>query len=168
MSITLETLNHLPEAQFVSHLEGLYEHSSWIVRDIAIQRPFASSDALIDAAQAHIRQAPTRAQHELICAHPELGSRQLARLSAASQSEQRNARLAEDETRLEQLRTLNEAYRQRHGFPFVVAVAGMTPEAIVSTLETRLPRDSDSEINESLIQIGHIAHQRLIRLLETD
>lgn len=168
MSVTLETLNHLPEAQFVSQLEGLYEHSPWVVRDIAGQRPFTGRDALIDAAQAHIRQASARAQHELICAHPELGSRQLDRLSAASRTEQRDARLAEDQARLEQLRSLNEAYRQRHGFPFVVAVAGMTPEAIISTLETRLPRDSSTEISESLTQIGYIARQRLTRLLETD
>lgn len=168
MSVTLETLNQLPEDDFVAHLEGLYEHSPWIIRAIAAQRPFASGDALIDAAQTHVRQAPRQQQFDLICAHPELGSRQLARLTPASQAEQRGTGLAEDQKRLEQLRTLNETYRRRHGFPFVVAVTGLSPEAIVSTLEARLPRDSDTEINESLIQIGHIARQRLHGLLIAD
>ncbi|REC94616.1 2-oxo-4-hydroxy-4-carboxy-5-ureidoimidazoline decarboxylase [Kushneria indalinina] len=168
MSVTLETLNHLPEDRFVAHLEGLYEHSPWIVRAIAAQRPFVSNDTLIDAAQAHIRQASSRQQFDLICAHPELGSRQLARLTPASQAEQRGAGLAEDKARLERLRSLNEAYRQRHGFPFVLAVAGLRPETILSTLEARLPRDSDTEIVESLTQIGHIARQRLANMLDTD
>ncbi|MFC0337974.1 2-oxo-4-hydroxy-4-carboxy-5-ureidoimidazoline decarboxylase [Kushneria avicenniae] len=168
MSVTLETLNHLPEDRFVAHLDGLYEHSPWIVRAIAAQRPFASGDALIEAAQAHVRQASGRQQLDLICAHPELGSRQLARLTPASQAEQRGAGLAEDQERLERLRTLNEAYRRRHGFPFVIAVTGLSPEVIVSTLEVRLPRDSDTEVSESLTQIGHIARQRLHALLDTD
>lgn len=166
MSVTLETLNHMPEAQFVSQLEGLYEHSPWIVRAIAEQRPFASTDALIDAAQAHVHQAGAQAQLELICAHPELGDRQLARLTPASQAEQRGAGLTEDKARVERLRSLNEAYRQRHGFPFVVAVAGLTPETIVAILEKRLPRDRDTEITESLVQIGHIARHRLTSMLE--
>ena len=167
MSVTLETLNHMPEAQFVSQLDGLYEHSPWIVRDIAAQRPFASPDALIDTAQAHVHRADARAQLDLICAHPELGDRQLARLTPASQAEQRGAGLAEDQDRLERLRALNEAYRRRHGFPFVIAVAGLTPETILAMIEKRLPRDSDTEITESLMQIGHIARHRLTAMLET-
>lgn len=168
MADNLETLNRLPRADFVSRLEGLYEHSPWIVQAIAPERPFVDGDALIEAAQAQVRGATRERQLALIRAHPELGSRQLASLTASSQAEQRGAGLTQEGETITQLRTLNESYRQRHGFPFVIAVAGLTAEAILATLRSRLPRDSDTELDESLTQIGRIARARLERSLEHD
>ncbi|RKR03472.1 2-oxo-4-hydroxy-4-carboxy-5-ureidoimidazoline decarboxylase [Kushneria sinocarnis] len=165
MQATLDTLNRLPREHFVSLLNGLYEHSPWIVEAVADLRPFTSREALIEATRQQVREASREAQLALVRAHPELGSRQLESLTAPSQDEQRNAGLTEGGEPLERLRTLNEAYRQRHGFPFVVAVAGMSPETILATLEERLPRDSDTELAESLTQISRIARLRLDRLL---
>ncbi|MCX2523469.1 2-oxo-4-hydroxy-4-carboxy-5-ureidoimidazoline decarboxylase [Larsenimonas rhizosphaerae] len=167
MTVTLAELNALPADQFVKALEGLYEHSNWIVRDAAARRPFETPEALIQVTQGVVCNASEAQQKALICAHPELGEAQLHRLTTASQQEQRGAGLvAAPPEQLTRLRQLNAAYRQRHGFPFVVAVKGMTATMILDALAVRLERPGDVELAEALEQIGRIAAIRLAALLD--
>ena len=63
MTVTLAELNALPTDQFVQALEGLYEHSDWIVRDAATRRPFDTPEALIQATQAIVHHASETRQY---------------------------------------------------------------------------------------------------------
>src|SRR3546814_15560448 len=77
----------------------------------------------------------------LICAHPELAGKQAIQgtLSKASAQEQQGAGLDQcSADELERLNRLNAAYRKRFGFPFIIAVKGMSRHQIMDAIDARL------------------------------
>ena len=60
---------------------------------------------------------------------------------------------------------LNDAYKARFGFPFVIAVRGHNRETILTAFATRLQNDQGSEMAEALHNIGLIAQFRLEDML---
>ena len=58
--------------------------------------------------------------------------------------------------------------RQKHGFPFVIAVLANTRAQIFEALRTRTERDTDTELEAALDQIAIITRLRLGRLLGID
>jgi 2-oxo-4-hydroxy-4-carboxy-5-ureidoimidazoline decarboxylase len=61
----------------------------------------------------------------------------------------------------EAFQRLNAAYHARFGFPFIVAVKGMTRADILEALETRLGHDPEVEFATAIAQIHRIASFRL-------
>ena len=60
-----------------------------------------------------------------------------------------------------ELRQLNAAYRERHGFPFIVAVRRYRKAEIFEQLRQRIERDSETELHEALSQIAAITRLRI-------
>jgi 2-oxo-4-hydroxy-4-carboxy--5-ureidoimidazoline (OHCU) decarboxylase len=60
---------------------------------------------------------------------------------------------------------LNEAYKARFGFPFIMAVKGRGKEEILGTFERRLEHDQTTEFATALEQIERIALLRLVDLM---
>ncbi len=56
---------------------------------------------------------------------------------------------------------LNAAYREKFGFPFIIAVRRHDTHAILAAFETRLGHGVDDEIEAALAQIAEIARLRL-------
>ena len=169
--MTLEQLNILSAEQFVELLGGIYEHSPWVAAGVLAQRPFESPEALAAAMAAVVADADESVQMILIRAHPELGGRlRVAKtLTPASRDEQRGAGL--DQCSAEEfatLQSLNSAYQQRFGFPFIVAVKGHSRESIIAAMRNRMENDVQTEKAEALEQIDRIAGFRLTALLTAD
>ena len=104
----------------------------------------------------------------LIQAHPDLAGRlaQAKRLTAESTGEQASAgldRLSADE--LARFTALNDAYRSRFGFPFIMAVKGKSKAEILAAFERRLANDADAETRTALAEIDRIAALRLKDIL---
>lgn len=96
--------------------------------------------------------------------HPDLAGR-AARpddLTPDSQREQGSAGLdgldAADSARL---LDLNRAYRERFGFPFIMAVKGRKPAEILAALDARLHNTEAEERAEALRQVERIVLLRL-------
>ena len=164
--IDVQALNALPSDAFVARLGGIYEHSPWIAERTYAARPFASVDALHAAMQAAMLQASPEEQLALVRAHPELLGRMEAALTQASRSEQVGAGLdrctAEERARM---RELNDCYREKFGFPFIVAVKGLDWAGIIARIEPRLGNTREREIATALEQVGRITRFRLEALL---
>ena len=60
---------------------------------------------------------------------------------------------------------LNDAYKARFGFSFVIAVRGQTRETVLAAFEARLKNDLAAEMAEALRNIGLIARFRLEDML---
>ncbi len=162
--ITVREANDLPEAQFVALLGGVYEHSPWVAQRAARGRPHASFEALADAMHQAVLQAPPDAQLALIRAHPELIGKlaPIAQITDESRSEQASAGLDRStEPQMEEMRELNRRYRERFGFPFIVAVRGLSRDQIVARIRERTARTREQEFEECLAEIGKIARLRL-------
>ena len=54
------------------------------------------------------------------------------------------------------LHELNAAYRERFGFPFILAVRGHNPRSIIAAFEQRIANDVAQERAVALQQIGLI------------
>ncbi len=160
-------LNALSDADFVSALAGIYEDSPWVPRAVLDQRPFADRASLQTALRAAVDGAEHEAHLALLRAHPELARR--ARMSADSVREQAGAgldQLTPDEHA--HFLALNDAYRERHGFPFIVAVRGLDKNNIRTALETRLHHTPEEEFRTALTQVHRIAALRLHDLIQED
>ena len=56
---------------------------------------------------------------------------------------------------------LNREYREKHGFPFIIAVRRHTKAAIFAQFKQRLENDTESEIQNALEQVFTITRLRL-------
>ena len=165
--MTLRELNDADRTRFVAAIGWVFEDSPWVAERAWESRPFVSLDALHAAMTANVAGATHAEQLALLRAHPDLGSdplvgTEVTPLSAASRREQQSAGL-ESATRdeRERLRALNNAYREKFGFPFLFAVKGSTTRDVLNALERRLTSTRDAEHQEALRQVYRIARFRL-------
>ena len=171
---TLEQLNGCEATTFVSALQGIYEHSSWIPERAALNRPFLNITALKLALEATVRDATSDEQLGLIRAHPELAGKAAisGQLTAESTGEQAKAGLNNcSPEEFTTLQNLNAAYNARFTFPFILAVKGadgqgLSREAIIAAFSRRLKNQIADEKAEALRQIGRIAEMRINALLD--
>ena len=169
MPITLQEINTLPLPEAAGLLDGLYEHTPWIVEQALQRRPFASIAALRQACIAVLEAAGADAEVALIRAHPELaGKAMVARtLTAESTNEQSTAGLTHcTPEEFAHLQQLNADYKARFGFPFILAVrgprgTGFNRHQIIAAFERRLQQTVDAERAECIRQIHRIAEIRL-------
>ena len=165
----LAALNEATQEAFVAALGTVFEHSPWIARAACASRPYASRQALHEAMLAAIEQADEAAQLALIRAHPDLAGK-AARAGALSEHSSREQsgvgldRLSDPE--FERFHRLNGAYRERFGFPFVIAVKGHTRQSILDAFEARLANTPAVERAEALRNIALIGQFRLFDLVE--
>jgi 2-oxo-4-hydroxy-4-carboxy-5-ureidoimidazoline decarboxylase len=166
--LNLATLNRLPADSFVAALGSTFEHAPWVAEAASAGRPYPTVAALHDAMMRAVRSAPAGTQLALIAGHPELGSRvRRTELTDASRAEQGSLgldRLSAEE--FDRFQRLNAAYREKFGFPFIVAVRRHTRDSILDQFERRLRNDSGAEHARAIDEIGLIARLRLCALVE--
>jgi OHCU decarboxylase len=150
---------------FVARYGGIYERSPWVAAEAAeVAGGVDDAGRLAEVMADCVDNAPRAKQLELIRAHPDLAGRaQLAgELTGDSTSEQASAGLdhcsAEEYQRFQ---TLNRAYREKFGFPFVMAVRGSDRRKILDAFEARLGNDAETEFETALAEIHEIARLRL-------
>jgi len=161
---TLVALSTASRDSFVRSLGGIFEHTPWIAERAFAARPFTSVDELHGAMMAALAAAPHDAKLALICAHPELAGKEAAAgtMTADSMGEQASAgldRCTPDELAL--LRAGNDAYREKFGFPFVMAIKGRSRQEILAELASRVGGTRGDEFARCLEEIGKIARLRL-------
>jgi len=69
-----------------------------------------------------------------------------------------------DEER-ERFTTLNGAYTEKFGFPFIIAVRDNTKAMILTAFEERLANSREDELKTACAQVERIAHLRLRAIL---
>ena len=165
---TVAELSALPRAEFVAALDGIFEHSPWVAEAAWEDRPFATVDALHDALCQAVIDAGEGLQLDLIRAHPELAGKAAVRgeLTVESTREQAGAGLDQCSAQeFARLTELNDAYKAKFGFPYILAVRGHTRGSIIENFATRVENSRADEIDECLRQIFRIAGFRLQDLL---
>ena len=157
-------LNASDRAGFVDALSAIFEHSPWVVDRAWQRRPFAAADDLMPAMLAVVETASDDEKLALLRAHPDLAGKaaRAGALTEHSASEQAGVglnRLSDEE--FARFHHLNDAYKARFGFSFVIAVRGQTRETVLAAFEARLKNDQAAEMAEALRNIGLIARLRL-------
>jgi OHCU decarboxylase len=161
----LEHLNRLDLPAWLARCGAVFEHSPWVAEAAWRQRPFASADELHRAMMRAAENASLEQKLTLVRAHPELaGGENLTVDSSSEQGRLGFNRLSRPE--LDAMSHLNRRYREKFGFPCIVALRlHANRESVIREMKRRLGNNADTELANALEQIGHITRGRLERLL---
>jgi OHCU decarboxylase len=157
----------MPRALFVERFGDIFEHSPHIAEDAhrtGLTSEHDTADGLHGAMVAAMRRLDRDGALALIRAHPDLAGRlALAkRVTADSLNEQGSAGLDRlTDAELTRFTALNDTYKARFGFPFIMAVKGRSKDEILAAFERRIGHNADAEMAEALRQIEEIARLRL-------
>jgi len=164
-------LNACSKSDFVAALANIFEYSPWIAEEAAAARPFAGINALLAAMKLAVERAPQELRLVLIKAHPDLANKtqRAAGLTAESNAEQNSVGLDRlSDAEYNAFERVNNAYRSKFGFPYIVCVRRQTKDSILRDFERRLPNDAAAEIRTSIEEICRIAALRLDQLVVAD
>jgi 2-oxo-4-hydroxy-4-carboxy-5-ureidoimidazoline decarboxylase len=168
---SLADLNACSSDDFVAALANIFEYSPWIAERAAAARPFAGVTQLFHAMKAAVDQAAPELRLALIKAHPDLADKtqRAAGLTAESSGEQNSVGLDRlSDAEYEAFQRVNNAYRAKFGFPYIICVRRQTKDSILRDFERRLPNDTNTETQKSIEEIGRIAALRLDALVTSD
>lgn len=167
----LAAINGMDRAAFVQAFGGIFEKSPWVAERAWDKRPFASVDALHAAMVDVVKYAPLPSQLALLQSHPDLAGKeaQAGAMTSSSVSEQASAGLnALSNSEMTQISDFNAAYRQKFGFPFIIAVRMYTKEGIFFEFRRRLHSDTQTEYANDLQNVYAITRLRLDKTLQGD
>lgn len=161
----------MDQQSFVAQFGGVFEHSPFIA-----ERAFDSGliHAPLSASGVHeaLCKVFQSASHEeklgILRAHPDLAGKLAiaGELTEESRKEQAGAgldRLSADEHA--RFTALNNDYTEKFGFPFIIAVKGLTRHDILAAFETRIDNSRDVEFATACQQVEKIARLRLEAML---
>jgi OHCU decarboxylase len=157
----------MSRTDFVARFGGVYEHFPQIAERTWDRGLAEAEDTAEGLAAAMAATAAALGENEklaLIRNHPDLAGRAAVagELTEASESEQAGAGLDQcTPEEFARFQELNAAYKQKFGFPFILAVGGRGRLEILTAFETRIANDRDTELRTALEQIDRIARLRL-------
>ncbi len=154
---------------FVSKFGGVYEHSAWIAEQAFLRIQSFNAEDIHAAMKEVLAGADKQAKLALICAHPDLACApaDLGKLTQSSVSEQKGAGLNQcSPEEFAEFQQLNADYKKKFGFPFIIAVKGLTRLDILQFFRKRIAHAEDAEFATALEQINKIAGFRISALLQ--
>jgi 2-oxo-4-hydroxy-4-carboxy-5-ureidoimidazoline decarboxylase len=175
MKPSVKELLSKPNADIVEFLSTIYEHSSW-VGEILTSQPkeaYAQIETVTQLAASLkdiVDKRTKESKLELLRAHPDLCEKvgMLKTLTKESQEEQSKSGLQSLTCEeLELFTNLNTEYREKFGFPFILAVRNATKSTVLSALRGRVINTEEIEFVTALQQVHKIAWMRLLSKLET-
>ena len=156
-----------------SFLGGIYEHSAWVAEELVKKKHILASletiSELAAAMKAIVDNASKERKMELLSAHPDLCEKVgvLEQLTKESQEEQSRSGLQSlTVEELTNFNTWNTAYREKCGFPFILAVRNATKLTVLAALEGRVKNPPEVEFAAALEQVHKIAWMRLLSKLD--
>jgi len=160
MPYSLTALNQMSQAEFTTALGDIFEQTPQIAQQAWQSRPFGDRTDLHQKMLTVLDRMSEAEKLALIRAHPDLGSK--AKMADASVQEQAGAGLTQlSAAEFERLHDLNQTYRAKFGFPFIIAVRNHTKTSILEAFVQRIANSPDAEMAQALAEIGQIAGFRL-------
>lgn len=164
MTVSLADLNRLSLPAFEAAVGGTFELAPWVAAAAHARRPFATVTALHAAMMEAVQAAPHETRLAFVRNHPDLAGKaaRAGAITDESRGEQASAgldALSDEEFRL--FHSLNDAYKARFGFPFIICVRRHTRASILRQFERRLQHEAAVEFTTALQEIFYITRLRL-------
>jgi len=137
--------------------------------DVIKGRPYPSLEALQTTSKSLWSQATRSDLLSAFAAHPVIGDVELLRSKFASQanSEQGQVLAASDQI-IAELARQNLAYRERHGFTFIVFATGKSAEQMLDLLKARIHNSTADELRNAAAEQLKILQLRLQQSFSPD
>lgn len=164
----LAWLNSLPADEAAKELLQCCGSKRWAA-EMANARPYTTLETLLARADDVWRSLDRSDWLEAFRSHPKIGEKKAAdKVSAQSQQwsgqEQSGVSNATQNT-VDSLAALNEDYKQKFGFIFIICATGKTSDEMLSALRERLQHDPEAELPIAAAEQGKITELRLKKLL---
>ncbi|KAM9713315.1 2-oxo-4-hydroxy-4-carboxy-5-ureidoimidazoline decarboxylase [Menidia menidia] len=167
----IAAVNGLPYEDFVDIFGNVVEKCPIITAAVWTKRPFASLNALEAAIHEFIDALPQSGKEGILRCHPDLAGRDLHSGTLTRESREEQARAGMDALGTEESRRvarLNDEYKQRFGFPFVICARMSDKASILLQLSERCRNERAVELARGIEEVKKICHLRLQGLVHSD
>jgi 2-oxo-4-hydroxy-4-carboxy-5-ureidoimidazoline decarboxylase len=164
MMVMLDELNRMGSADFAASIGDTFEHAAWVAEAAAARRPFVKVTALHEAMMGALRFAPRERQLEFLRGHPDLAGKAARSGALTDDSRREQASVGLDsmtEEEFARFHRLNDAYKAKFGFPFMICVRRHSRESILRQFERRLGNDANTEFAAALQEVFYITRLRV-------
>ena len=129
---TIDKINKLSRSEFVEIFANIFEKTKWIAERLYNQKPFNSFEDLCSKMLEIFKTVGKENQLKIIRAHPDLADKtKISLLNIDSRTEQNRAGLDQcSEKEFKEFKNLNNEYKKKFGFPFILAVGGKNKKEI--------------------------------------
>ena len=160
---SIDKFNKLSKAEFISIFRNIFEKTEWIAERCYESKPYNNLDELVSKMIKIFENIEKERHLEILNSHPDLAVEK--KLTEDSKNEQKNASLNQctDEEFVE-FKKLNEKYKKKFGFPFIIAVKGKNRSEILLNFKKRILSSKKIEFDEAIKQVKQIANLRLDEL----
>jgi 2-oxo-4-hydroxy-4-carboxy-5-ureidoimidazoline decarboxylase len=164
MTVALDDLNRMDLAAFAAAVGDVFELAPWVAEAAHAKRPFATVADLHLAMMAAVHAAPRAAQAAFLGQHPDLAGKAARAGTVTEESRREQASVGLDtlsEEEFARFHRLNDAYREKFGFPFIVCVRRHTRDSILWQFESRLQNDAAQEFATAVQEVFYITRLRI-------
>jgi 2-oxo-4-hydroxy-4-carboxy-5-ureidoimidazoline decarboxylase len=164
MTVMLGELNRMGSADFAASIGDTFELAPWVAEAAVAKRPFAKVTALHEAMMGALRLAPRERQLDFLRGHPDLAGTAARSGALTDDSRREQASVGLDslsEEELARFHRLNDAYKAKFGFPFMICVRRHTRDSILAQFERRLGNDANTEFASALQEVFYITRLRV-------
>ncbi|MFQ3234623.1 MAG: 2-oxo-4-hydroxy-4-carboxy-5-ureidoimidazoline decarboxylase [Paraglaciecola sp.] len=148
--MTLTELNLLPLGEAETFFSQTCAAKRWVTL-MQHQRPYSSKSQVLEYARQHWQNMQQQDFLHAFDAHPMIGDinslhKKYDTTKVMAGNEQDGAQQA-DEATLLALQALNLAYRQKHGFIFIICASGLSARAMLDAITQRINNSTAKEID---------------------
>jgi len=162
---SIDKINKLSKPDFISIFGNIFEKTKWIAQKSYDSKPYKNYDELF-LKMIEIFDNTNKENHlKILNAHPDLAVEK--KLTKDSKNEQKNASLNQcTSEEFIEFKKLNEEYKVKFGFPFIIAVKGKNKEEILNSFRQRITNNINLEFEEAKRQVKKIASFRLSEIIK--
>ena len=157
---SIDTFNKLNKSEFLSTFGNVFERTEWIAEKCYDSKPYNNVQELVNKMMEVFENSIKEKHLEILNSHPDLAVKK--KLTKESENEQANANLNQcTNEEYEEFNKLNEKYKKKFGFPFIIAVKGKNKNEILNIFRQRITNNINLEFEEAKKQVKNIASFRL-------
>ena len=162
----INKINNLSQSKFIQIFANIFEKTKWIADRLYNQKPFDSFEDLRLKMLEIFKNSSKENQLKILRSHPDLADKtKIGLLTTNSRAEQDSSGLNQcSEKEFSEFRRLNDLYKKKFGFPFILAVEGKNKVEILIEFKKRILNNIDDEFVEATAQVSKIANLRLNKI----
>ena len=162
---SIDTFNKLNKSEFLYTFGNVFEKTEWIAEKCYDSKPYNNVQELVNKMMEVFENSIKEKHLEILNSHPDLAVKK--KLTKESENEQANANLNQcTNEEFEEFNKLNEKYKKKFGFPFIIAVKGKNKNEILNIFRQRITNNINLEFEEAKKQVKKIATFRLSEIIK--
>ena len=162
---SIDTFNKLNKSEFLSTFGNVFEKTEWIAEKCYDSKPYNNVQELVNKMMEVFENSIKEKHLKILNSHPDLAVKK--KLTKESENEQANANLNQcTNEEFEEFNKLNEKYKKKFGFPFIIAVKGKNKNEILNIFRQRITNNINLEFEEAKKQVKKIATFRLGEIIK--